>query len=204
LISAVANRHPDARVGVEAGVSGRHGWPALAALVLLSQLAGCALVREPEQPQSVPQPQVAIPTPVPVPPVTVTPAPPVQAVPVPPPAPPPATRHFELGAAATALVADAHKQAVSGNPMLAVSTLERALRIEPANPLLWIELGEAHETAGHYEQAGSMGHKALQLATGDPRAQAGAWRLIAESLKARDRNDEALEAEKKADLLSPR
>ena len=183
---------------------GRGGWWAVAAVLLLSQLGGCALVREPvPSPQPQPQPRVVTPAPVSPPPV-VTPAPPLEAVPVPPPAPPVASRHFQLGAAATALVADAHKQSADGNPMLAVSTLERALRIEQANPLLWIELGEAHESAGHYEQAGSMGHKALQLATGDPRAQASAWRLIAESLKARGRNPEALEAQKKAELLSVR
>lgn len=181
---------------------GRSGWLAAAALLILTQMGGCALVREPvETPQPHPQPQVVTPAPQPVPPPAETPAP-VVPPPEQVPQPPPATRHFQLGAAATALVADAHKQAAGGNPMLAVSTLERALRIEPANPLLWIELGEAHETAGHYEQAGSMGHKALQLATGDPHAQASAWHLIADSLKARGRNPEALEAEKKADFLS--
>ena len=52
-------------------------------------------------------------------------------------------------------------------------------------------------------QADHMGHKAVGLATGDPNAQAAAWRLIAESLRARGRNDEASAANAHADLLVP-
>jgi tetratricopeptide (TPR) repeat protein len=135
-------------------------------------------------------------------------APPASAVPapVPPPPdvpPPAATRQFHLGAAATALVSQAHRQAAAGDQQLAISSIERALGIEPDNPLLWIELGEIHESEGHFEQAGGMGHKALQLATGDPRAQSASWHLIAESLKARNRNGEADEAQHRADELSP-
>jgi predicted Zn-dependent protease len=133
---------------------------------------------------------------------------PDSAVPAPAPAPPPVTappptvRQFHLGAAATALVAQAHRQAAGGDTQLAISSIERALRIEPDNPLLWIELGEIHETAGHFEQAGGIGHKALQLATGDPHAQSASWHLIAESLKSRNRNGEAAEAQHRADELS--
>jgi Flp pilus assembly protein TadD len=118
-----------------------------------------------------------------------------------PPAPPTAQRHFHLGAASAALVAQARRQASSGDFPLALSTLERALRIEPDNPLLWIELGTVHQAATHYAQADSMGHKALQLAGGDPRAQASAWHLIADSLRARDRNAEAADAEAHARAL---
>ncbi|HEY4339656.1 MAG TPA: tetratricopeptide repeat protein [Steroidobacteraceae bacterium] len=134
---------------------------------------------------------------------------PAGAVPAPAPAPPPVTappattRQFHLGAAATALVAQAHRQAAAGDPQLAISSIERALRIEPDNPLLWIELGDIHESAGHFDQAAGIGHKALQLSTGDPHAQAASWHLIAESLKARNRNGEAAEAQHRADELSP-
>ncbi len=100
-------------------------------------------------------------------------------------------------------MAQAHRQAAGGDPQLAISTIERALRIEPDNPLLWIELGEVHEAAGRFEQAAGMGHKALQLATGDPHAQSASWHLIADSLKARGRNGEAAEAQRRADELSP-
>jgi uncharacterized protein HemY len=87
---------------------------------------------------------------------------------------------------------------------LAAATIERAMRIEPDNPLLWIELGRVRYTAGDYSQADSMGHKALALASGDPQAQSSAWKLIADSLRSRRRNEEAAEADKRASALSPR
>jgi hypothetical protein len=176
-------------------------------VVVGCQLSGCAMFRAPiEIPERTPvQPQAGSST---GPASSPNPPTPDGVVPAPPPAPPPvtvppaATRQFHLGAAATALVAQAHRQAAGGDPQLAISSIERALRIEPDNPLLWIELGEVHESAGHFEQAGGMGHKALQLSTGDPHAQSASWHLIAESLKARNRNGEAAEAQRRADELS--
>jgi tetratricopeptide (TPR) repeat protein len=173
--------------------------------VLGMQLSGCVIFREPVEPNGPQQPahpapnypgQPASPYPAPTPGAVPAPTP----VPAPPP-PPAATRQFHLGAAASALVAQAHRQAGAGDPQLAIGSIERALRIEPDNPLLWIELGEIHQNAGHFDQAAGMGHKALQLATGDPRAQSASWHLIADSLKARGRNGEAAEAQRRADEL---
>lgn len=78
------------------------------------------------------------------------------------------------------------------------------MRIEPDNPLLWIELGQVRLNEANAAQADSMGRKALALATGDPQAQASAWHLIAESLRARGRNQEGAEAEQRANALMPR
>jgi Flp pilus assembly protein TadD len=122
-------------------------------------------------------------------------------VPQVPPVPAQPPKQFRLGAASSALVSQAHAQAAGGNTDLALTTVERALRIEPENPLLWTELGNIHENAGHYTQADSMGRKAVQLATGDPAAESAAWRLIAESLRARGRNPEARDAEARASAL---
>jgi Flp pilus assembly protein TadD len=119
-------------------------------------------------------------------------------------APQPAPKQFHLGQASTALVTQAHAQAAAGNAPLALVTIERALRIEPDNPLLWIELGEVHAGTGNYAQADAMGHKALQLASGDTHAQSSAWRLIADSLRARGRNPEAADADARARALSAR
>jgi len=116
----------------------------------------------------------------------------------------PSQRQFRLGAAATALVTQAHVQATGGNYGLAAATLERALRIEPDNPLLWIELGQVRLGEGNLSQADGMGRKAAALATGDPQAQAAAWRLIAESLRQRGRNEEATDAFRRAETLAPR
>ncbi len=158
------------------GAASQRTLAVIALLVAASQLSGCVVFREPVEypvrPPTQPGPATA-----PAPatnPYSTAPSSPVPApAPVPPPVtPPPATRQFRLGAAASALVAQAHRQAATGDTQLAIGTLERALRIEPDNPLLWIELGELHESAGRFDQAGGIGHKALQLATGDPRAQA--------------------------------
>jgi len=121
-------------------------------------------------------------------------------------APPPGAaplRQFHLGPAANALVTQARTQAGGGEYAAAGATLERALRIEPDNPLLWVELGRVQMGEGNAGQADAMGRKALALATGDPTAQASAWRLIADSLHARGRTAEALEAEQRAASLTP-
>jgi tetratricopeptide (TPR) repeat protein len=120
-----------------------------------------------------------------------------------PPAAGPQPRPFVLGPAATALVGEAHAQEQSGNFAIAGQTLERALGIEPHNPLVWIELGRENILAGDPAQAYGMGRKALYLATGDNHAQASAWELIAAALRAQGRNDEAYVAEEKAVALSP-
>ena len=115
----------------------------------------------------------------------------------------PPARQFRLGAAASALVTQAHAQAGAGEYAAAGATLERAMRIEPDNPLLWVELGRVQLSEGNAAQAGSMARKALALATGDPSAQAGAWRLTADSLHAQGRTEEAVEAEQRAASLQP-
>lgn len=119
------------------------------------------------------------------------------------PGPPSPTRQFYLGAAASALVTQAHTQAGAGEYAAAGATLERALRIEPDNPLLWVELGRVQMGEGNAGQADGMGRKALALARGDAAAQASAWRLIADSLHARGRTADAQEAEQRAASLAP-
>jgi Flp pilus assembly protein TadD len=134
-----------------------------------------------------------------------TPETPASAAPAPAvPAPAASTRQYRLGSAASALVTQAHARAAAGDYPAATATLERALRIEPENPLTWIELGRIQLAAGNAAQAENMGHKALGLATGDPNAQAAAWHLIAESLRVRGRNQEASMASARADTLVPR
>jgi tetratricopeptide (TPR) repeat protein len=109
-----------------------------------------------------------------------------------------------LSAATAALVNQARAQAAHGDADLALTTLDRALRIEPENPLLWLELAQVQVGAMHYALADSMAHKALQLAAGDQAVQARAWRLIADSLRARDLNADARAADARAAALAPR
>ncbi len=78
----------------------------------------------------------------------------------------------------------------------ASTTLDRALRIEPDNPLLWIELGRLRLVESDAHQAEACGRKALGLAAGDRAAQAQAVRLLADALRAQRRNQEAVEIER--------
>lgn len=120
------------------------------------------------------------------------------------PLPAPPARTYTLNAAATALVGQAHAQLSSKNFMMAASTIERAMRIEPNNPLLWIEYSQVRMSEGNYSQAETMTRKALMLANGDPHAQSLAWHALAESLRAQDKSNEAQQADARADALMPK
>lgn len=177
--------------------------PRIATLLLcIVTLAGCAV----PAPYSPPRPA---PTPVPeqpaggVPEIEAPPAPEPEVVPVPEPAPQPQVRARTLNPAARALVSQAQGQSASGNYAIAAATLERALRIEPDSAQLWIEMGKVRQAEGNFGQAENMGRKALSLSTGDPRSQSAAWRLIAETYRARKRVQEARDAELRAEALTP-
>lgn len=90
------------------------------------------------------------------------------------------------------------------NYPVAASSIERALRIEPDNALLWIELGKVRLAEGNFVQAENMGRKAVSMTVNAPRAQSSAWRLIADSFRARGKNVEARDAESRAEALASR
>jgi tetratricopeptide (TPR) repeat protein len=121
--------------------------------------------------------------------------PPPQAPPAPPRAPPP-SRENHLSPATRSLVTQARTLVSHGDLDGASSTLDRALRIEPNNPLLWIELGRLRLAEGDAHQAEGCGRKALALASGDRGAQAQSGRLLADGLRAQGRNQEAIEIER--------
>jgi predicted Zn-dependent protease len=77
----------------------------------------------------------------------------------------------------------------------ASSTLDRALSIEPRNPLLWSELGRVRLVEKDPHQAEVCARKALALASGDPAAQSVAGRILAQALRDQGRNPEAQEVE---------
>ncbi len=70
------------------------------------------------------------------------------------------------------------------------------MRIEPSNPLLWVELGRLRLAENNAHQAEVCGRKALALASGDRGTQAQAGRLLADALRALERNQEAVEIER--------
>ncbi len=128
------------------------------------------------------------------------------AIEVPPPAPLPKERPkvapATLSPASRALVTQAGQQRRKGDLPGATVSLERALRIEPRNPLLWIEMGRLRMDQRNYPQADAMGRRALSMAVGDPKTQSAAWLLIADSLRARGRNPEAQQALEKSRELA--
>jgi hypothetical protein len=109
-----------------------------------------------------------------------------------PPAPP---RENRLSPATLSLVTQARALLAHGDFNGASSTLDRALRIEPNNPLLWIELGRERLVESEAHLAEGCGRKALALASGDQGAQKQAGRLLADALRAQGRNQEAQELE---------
>ena len=171
-------------------------------VIAMAVLAGCA-VPAPYAPPPPPPAPVPVQLPVEiVPPVEAPPpAPVVQPAPETP-APPPG-RARTLNPAARSLVAQAQTQVAAGNHAVAAANLERALRIEPDSSQLWIEMGKVRQAEGNFAQAENMARKALSLATGDPRSQSAAWRLIAESYRSRKRAQEARDADVRAETLSP-
>ena len=100
--------------------------------------------------------------------------------------------------ATQSLVRQAQAQTAKGDYANASATIERALRIEPENPLLWIELGIVREAEGIHSLADAMARKALAVAGGDTRARSAAWHLIAQSKQTHNHNNKAREAEQKA------
>jgi len=110
--------------------------------------------------------------------------------------PPPPPRENHLSPATRALVTQARTLLARGDFDAASSTLDRALRIEPGNPLLWIERGRLRLAENDPRQAEGCGRKALTLASGDRGTQAQAGRLLADALRAQQRNPEARDIER--------
>ncbi|HKQ13242.1 MAG TPA: hypothetical protein VJT80_07385 [Steroidobacteraceae bacterium] len=168
-------------------------------LVLLAAsalLAACAVPSPYEKPAPPPE------QPSQTPPAETRPGEPPSTVEEPQPLPAP-VREPTLGAASRALVGQAQTQVATKNYAVAASSIERALRIEPDNPLLWIELGKVRQAEGNYVQAENMGRKAVSMSVNAPRTQSTAWKLIADSYKARGKNIEAQEAQARSDSLNP-
>jgi hypothetical protein len=99
----------------------------------------------------------------------------------------PVVREPTLGAASRALVNQAQTQMATKNYIVAASSIERA---------------KVRFAEGNYLQAENMARKAVSMSVNAPRAQSSAWRLIADSYRARGKNIEAQEAQARADSLN--
>ncbi len=93
--------------------------------------------------------------------------------------------------ASRSLLQTSRDQSASGNYVQAAASLERAIRIEPAQPLLWLELGRVRLLEGNYQQAEQLGRKARTLSVGNERAEAQSVQLIADALRGQGRSYDA-------------
>jgi Tfp pilus assembly protein PilF len=77
-----------------------------------------------------------------------------------------------------ALLEQSRAQRAAGSLPAARASLERALRLDPSNAGLWLELGELELQTGNATQAATMARKAMTLAGRDGRLTARAERLL--------------------------
>ena len=94
--------------------------------------------------------------------------------------PPPPTQPSE-NTAVIALLNKAGNQSAAGQMDKASENLERALRIEPRNPLLWHELARIRLEQGQYRQAENMAAKSNILTGTDRILKTKNWRIIGEA-----------------------
>ena len=85
--------------------------------------------------------------------------------------------------AVVALLDNADQYTAAGQNSKAVASLERAIRIDPKNPVLWHRLGYLHLQGKNWVQAIAMAKKSNVLAVHDHTLQVKNWLIIA---KARD------------------
>lgn len=98
--------------------------------------------------------------------------------------------------ATDSLLVQSREQAADGRPDLAAATLERALRIDPEEPALWLELGKLAYERGDWADAEQYARRARSLAAGAPSVESRATALLADAL---DRQGRIAEAERLRD-----
>ncbi|MBT8442679.1 MAG: tetratricopeptide repeat protein [Gammaproteobacteria bacterium] len=92
-----------------------------------------------------------------------------------------------MSAAAQSLLEQGRTQRLAGEYMQASATLERALRIEPSQPRIWLELGKLRFDEGDYGQSEQMARKVLSLTPVGDAARVDAQSLIDRSRAATGR-----------------
>lgn len=80
--------------------------------------------------------------------------------------------------ASASLLEQSRQQQTEGDYAAATASIERALRIEPNNASLWVELAEIKMAEGDADQAEAMARKALTLSDNDRSIENRANRLI--------------------------
>ena len=105
--------------------------------------------------------------------------PPSATVPVSPSEPPSRESPAPSSQAVVALLDTADARAQAGNLDSAAAVVERALRLEPHNPMLWHRLASLRLQQGQYAQAANLAVKSNALASHNRQLQTANWDLIA-------------------------
>ncbi len=103
--------------------------------------------------------------------------------------------------AALALLAKARQAANEGQLSVAEAQLERALRIEPQNAVLWHYMAKLRLHQGMLSQAAGLAAKSNSLDQGDSQLQADNWRIIAHARYQRGDKTGAEAAQRRAEQL---
>jgi predicted Zn-dependent protease len=125
-----------------------------------------------------------------------------ETVPAPAPATPPTVQ--TRPPAVVALLDHAEQQANSGDLDAAAASLERAIRIDPRNAVLWYHLATVRLAQGIASQAEQLAVKSNSLATGNRVQQSRNWELIARARRQMNDADGAVAAERRARELGQR
>ena len=116
----------------------------------------------------------------------------------------------KTGKAVLALLSKARQASKKGSLSTAESYLERALRIEPQNPTLWLYMAKLRLYAEKPKEAINLAKKALALSSQGGTAsmenrrslQADNWRVIAHAYQKMDDIKNAKKAQDKANSLN--
>ena len=104
--------------------------------------------------------------------------------------------------AVLALMGEADRQLVSGDPEAAAATLERALRIDARDARLWQRLAVVRLEQGEPQQAEAMAVRSNGVARGNRELMARNWRIIAEARRMAGDEAGAREADARANALA--
>lgn len=116
----------------------------------------------------------------------------------------------KTGKAVLALLGKARQESTKGSLSTAESYLERALRIEPQNPTLWLYMAKLRLYADKSKEAINLAKKAMALSSRGGKAsrasrrslQADCWRVIAHAHQKMGNIRKAQKAQDKANSLS--
>lgn len=103
--------------------------------------------------------------------------------------------------AVIALLDTAETDAGSGRLPTAIASVERALRIEPKNPVLWQKLAALKLQKGDYQQAENFAARSNSWAGSNKALMAKNWRIISEARSLRGDNAGAKAAMARAQAL---